>query len=97
MSPESSSSTNGQLLFVLVLYILLKILERETPPETVGISHLHSLAQKCLSLLCSPGWPVELFTQGSISISWLISYMFQKMHFKGSVEFMEGEWGGGGV
>lgn len=41
-------------------------------------------------LLCFPGWSLELFTLGSISISWLISYMLQKMRFKGSAEFMEG-------
>ena len=48
MSPETSYATNGQILLVLVLYILLNILEMETPPETVGISRLHSLAGKCL-------------------------------------------------
>lgn len=53
MSPETSYSTNGQLLLVLVLYILLTILETETPPETVGISHLHSLVEKCLSSFVS--------------------------------------------
>lgn len=47
MSLETSYSTNGQLLLVLVLYILLNILEMETPPETVGISHLHSLVEMC--------------------------------------------------
>lgn len=53
MRLETSYSTNGQLLVVLVLYILLNILEMETPPESVGISHSHSLAEKCLSSFVS--------------------------------------------
>ena len=49
MSPETSYSASGQLLLVLVSYVLLNILELETPPETVGVSHVHSLVEKCLS------------------------------------------------
>lgn len=47
MSPETSYSTNGQLILFLVLYILLNILGRKTPSKPiVVISHLQSLL-KC--------------------------------------------------
>lgn len=45
VSPETSYSTNGQLILLLVVYILLNILGMKTLPQTIAINHLQSLVR----------------------------------------------------